>query len=170
MHPTLATNDKADLLTRYIVASRDRNARLTLTARISYVKNVLLIKFSHVVMRSLARWGYPAALLIRHVLKIVSLCSEKQMIRTHADRIVAVMTDAHSFWNRSVGKFPRQPMGEHLTAASVRCEPSTVWAHAAVTFPAVRSKRDRLPELNAFTFWCRFRHWHSANVITFSLT
>jgi hypothetical protein len=83
--------------------------------------DVVLVKqppdYAHVIVRDPALWMVrpkknPAASATFGVsiLDIVHLRSEKQVIRPHATRIVAMVTNAHAFGNRAVGQLPRQAM------------------------------------------------------------
>lgn len=47
--------------------------------------------------------------------KVFGVSSKKQMLRIHARRIVAAMTDAQTFWNRSERKLPRYSVGEFIS-------------------------------------------------------
>jgi hypothetical protein len=48
----------------------------------------------------------PVTVLLHHVLGIVGACSEEQVRRIAARRIVASMKNAESGWDRTAGQFP----------------------------------------------------------------
>jgi len=50
--------------------------------------------------------------LIHHILHIVGMRSEKQVVWTNATWIIAMVTDAHAFWNRPVRTLPCSAMRE----------------------------------------------------------
>lgn len=43
---------------------------------------------------------------LEHVVYVVGLCSEKQVVRANASRVVALMQNAESDWNFPVGERP----------------------------------------------------------------
>lgn len=48
------------------------------------------------------------ATFAHHVESVISLRAKKQMVGANARRIVTVMADEHSFWNRAIVQFPRK--------------------------------------------------------------
>lgn len=48
--------------------------------------------------------------LSNHIKSIVPVGAQKQMVRAHTGRIVAVMADEHSRWNRAIVENPRESM------------------------------------------------------------
>lgn len=55
----------------------------------------------------LGGWSYPSPSLLRHVNRVVFMCPEKQVIGSYARRVIAFVTDEHSFWDRPVVNLPR---------------------------------------------------------------
>ena len=64
------------------------------------------------------------------IVDVISSCSEKQMIRAHAEPHVAFVQDKESAWDVSVGECPRYTMGAGVF--TVKAQPTvTVFNVAA---------------------------------------
>lgn len=55
--------------------------------------------------------AYAMSSFLSHILHIITSCSYEKMFRIYASRIVALMTDKHSFWNFTKRQFPRNSLG-----------------------------------------------------------
>lgn len=66
--------------------------------------------------------------LLNHVVKVIFLRSEKQVIRSYARRIIATVKDAESRWNHRVVNHPRKLMGANVVK-------TTVAANVAASYP-----------------------------------
>lgn len=95
-----------------------RNAYVEFFRKVSCknsTSRVLGAYFPHLNLGKFCRWAvlaFPVLIpaLFLHVLTVVFVGSEKQVVRVHTDGIVAFVADEHSGWNRTVGVNPRQPM------------------------------------------------------------
>ena len=52
-----------------------------------------------------------------HIVHIVTVCTEKEVIRINAWRIVAFVEDIHALWNFAIGQFPDNSMGDAVLSA-----------------------------------------------------
>lgn len=83
-----------------------------------------------------------------HVMNVIGLCSQKQMVRTHACRYVAMVANKHALGNRAVVQFPRYSMGAQRSASTSSGIDNTVAevASGSRPQPAGISFLDILPE------------------------
>lgn len=72
--------------------------------------HVIFSQFSANVFGSGPRswWRNPITFLLQHIAHVFALCAEEQVIRSNAQRIVAMMANALTEGNRAVGQHPRQ--------------------------------------------------------------
>lgn len=59
-------------------------------------------------LASMRKWT--ATTFLQHIFHVVLMCTQKQMSRIHARRIVTAMKYLHSRWNNSLSQFKRNPM------------------------------------------------------------
>lgn len=96
--------------------------------------------------KSILSW---ASTFINFVLRIIFVCAQKQMVRTDAFWIIALMTHTQSRRNRSIMKFPRVSMCLHSLPVSSPINiksPVSVAGNSAVKFPASISFYNLRPE------------------------
>lgn len=103
---------------------------------ISYFTNIFGFKFFVFGMCAQATTTF-----INHIIHIVSMCSEKQMIWINTRWIIAMMTNKHSMWNITFKYKPCSSMG--FPSFSLKQKRS-------VTFLAVNSA---LPKPTCFSFF-----------------
>jgi hypothetical protein len=90
----------------------------------------------------ITRQGSPAS-LAPHVLNVVGLCPEKQMVRPDTQSRVAAMQDTHSCRDGSVGQSPRNAVGSVVASSN---PDMTVTTMSAGPEPTVTRFVDLLPE------------------------
>lgn len=95
-------------------------------------------------------FAYRLSALPHHICYIICASSEEQMVWTNARTIITVMTDKHSFWNRTVIQHPRKTMGTYRNA--INAHDSITLKTATYPFPtAVLNFPNTRPES---LLWC----------------
>lgn len=81
-----------------------------------YPPNFVRRQFSPRTFVGIAICSYCHAAFLFSIANIVCLSSKKQMIGSHAQRIIAMVTDKHTVGNRAEVEFPRNPVGKQNLA------------------------------------------------------
>ena len=89
-------------------------------------------KFRSVIFYALSVFSF----LCKHISHIVGMCARKQVIRVTASWIIALMQNAKTFGDWSIGKFPRKTMGKHILVL-VSSLAVSVFGFATLPFPAI---------------------------------
>lgn len=95
-------------------------------------------------------FGIIAAFLVLSVLRVIGWCSEKQMCRVDARRVVTSVTNEHSGWYGTVVEFPRTAVSHDCT--SINLHPSVSLEPLAIDSPgpqptSFRLLINKIPEL-----------------------
>lgn len=114
MPPILTSNHCSDALPADAINVRNiLMGKPSFRICFSYIKNVFFRELGAIIC-----FSYCKSSLFNCVSKIVSLCSNPQMMRIHARWIVAMMQNKHSIRNGSVMKNPTRSMGLHNSGGS----------------------------------------------------
>jgi len=112
------------------------------------LKNIFINEFAGRINFSI-KWGsFKISTLPHFVIYVVLMSSYKKMIRIYARRIIAMMTYAHSFGDRSTVKNPRRNIGTDWNRTLSTYLPISIKIQACRPNPAFgwRSFFDLLPE------------------------
>lgn len=126
-----------------------------------YFLNLSIGKFGRWVTLSRGRAASCPALFV-HIINIVKLCSNKQMLWVYTRRIVAFVQNAKSIWNGPVVNFPRNSMRLKIATKSfVTSTRSAFGGHFSITtmrfgpkpWPTFAGLFNFAPESLLETFW-----------------
>jgi hypothetical protein len=76
--------------------------------------------------------------LLAHIIRIVLVCSKKEMTRIYARWHIAVMKYVKTVWNRAIMYFPRNPMCLIHSLCFTVQPPVAKWAGTSAPQPATR--------------------------------
>lgn len=71
-----------------------------------------------------------------HVMHIVCGCTDKQMCRINASRVIAPMADKQAIWNRPIMQFPAKSMGKKILIAPYAKMPIALYEFCRLPLPA----------------------------------
>jgi hypothetical protein len=138
MRPSLSIYDSVYLLKTKPKLSGYFEHFYSILSQFSYLKDLL---FRNFVMASLS-CGHSS--FYTHVISVLSRRCQKKMVRSHARRVVTVMADKESFWNRSEVNYPRNTMRRYFAETS----------SDEVTVPIFFSGTNPRPAtIRLFNFW-----------------
>lgn len=98
MSPTIAANNITDISPVYAIFQGQSLLRGALSVTAANFNNLFSSQFAVVVS------------LLRFVLHVIGMSTEKQVSGINAGRIVAAMTDAHAIWDRAIMQFVTKAM------------------------------------------------------------
>lgn len=103
--------------------------------RLSHAIRVKLANLSYLIFRELGtRRAVPA--LRGHILHIVQLRANKEMVGVNAGGVVALVKNEHAFWDRTKSHFPRNAMRHFVFALNANLPVAMRIDHAR-PFPAL---------------------------------
>lgn len=127
----------------------------SLSMPITYLSYLLLRQFSRAA--AFSDRGITAALL-DHIIYVVLLRSQKQMGRIYTARIIAMVQDKQTIWNRPIMQFPRKTMGRNRTTSN-RKAPIASRICSCCPIPASQTLLDMRPKsyfIGRFLLFCRW--------------
>ena len=161
MFPTMPINDVSDLRRSHVVNPSQRDGIDSECVIAANGDHIGFSQFRIMVLLALASGWNHATAFLSHVSQIVLLRADEQMVWSHAERRVAVMANAHTWWNGTVSQFPSHSVRQNsVTFAAVGSDASPV-ADASSPQPAGFRFVDLAPKLGSLTVWRDLRHDHS---------
>ena len=113
---------------------------LALDIVLSYPAHLLFSEDIGVVGYSLRAWALSAASLLRHILHIVRLGTQKKMVGVDAPSVVAFMQNPKAIWYRSPKDNPGCPVGANVLSRRSRDGDNSIILGISCTIPIPASR------------------------------